>query len=131
MAVDATMGRMMGVEPGSLRFLQVAKERGFGEYDASAIEIVGELSRLPKFKFPPTVVRAEDVAPEIRELLHSRTLLRPSIDEDLCTGCETCIQQCPASALSFVRGLPQVDGQRCITCFCCQEMCAESAIKLS
>ena len=57
MAVDATMDRMMGVEHGSLRFLQVAKERGFGEYNASAIEIVGELSRLPKFKFPPTVVR--------------------------------------------------------------------------
>jgi len=129
-ALDATVGRMMTVDPASLRFLQVARKRGFGEYDASAIKIIGEFSELPKFKLPPILIKAEDITSEVKDLLHSRTVLRPTVDEDLCTGCETCTRQCPVSALELINGLPVVNDQKCITCFCCQEMCPESAIKL-
>lgn len=130
-ALDATIARMMGLDPGSLRFLQVARERGLGNYDQEEIEIVGELKRIPDFKLPPIAVKAEDVSAHIRELLHSRTLLRPSVDAELCTGCGTCIEQCPASALSMDGEAPEVDPEKCITCFCCQEMCPETAIKLT
>jgi len=125
-ALDAVIAKMVGCEPGRLRFLQKAKEVGLGDYDLSTIEVIGEvLKQLPDFKLPP-------LGGEV--LLHaallSRTVLRPQTDPQLCTGCGTCVDQCPVSALSISDHLPQVGANTCITCFCCQEICPEKAITL-
>jgi formate hydrogenlyase subunit 6/NADH:ubiquinone oxidoreductase subunit I len=66
----------------------------------------------------------------IQQMLHKRTLLRPQVDSELCTSCETCIDVCAVSALSMNEDLPQVDADTCISCFCCQEMCPTKAITL-
>jgi uncharacterized protein (DUF362 family)/Pyruvate/2-oxoacid:ferredoxin oxidoreductase delta subunit len=129
-ALDAIMAAMMGCEPGWLRFLQKAKEVGLGDYDLSTIEVVGELKPLPDFKLPPLSGERDFHNKTIQEALHSRTLLRPQADPDLCTGCGTCIEQCPVSALFMSHQFPQVDATLCITCFCCQEICPEKAMTL-
>jgi uncharacterized protein (DUF362 family)/Pyruvate/2-oxoacid:ferredoxin oxidoreductase delta subunit len=133
-ALDAVMAGMMGCEPGRLRFLQKAKELGLGDYDLSRIEVVGEMKPLPDFKLPPLSGEAIANNPQIQAFLHGRTLLRPQADPELCTGCGTCVDQCPVSALSLVQfgegQLPEVDPDTCITCFCCQEICPEKAITL-
>jgi len=129
-ALDAVMATMMGCEPGQLRFLQKAREAGLGDYDLNHIEIMGELKPLPGFKLPPLSGEAVFHNETIQALIHGRTLLRPQADPELCTGCGTCIEQCPVSALSMGDNLPQVDPEICITCFCCQEICPEKAITL-
>jgi len=120
----------MGCEPGRLRFLQKAKEVGLGDYDLSRIEIIGELRQLPNFKLPPLGGEVNLQNKAMQAGLHRRTLLRPQADPKLCTGCGTCIDQCPVSALSMNDHLPQVDADTCITCFCCQEICPEKGITL-
>jgi len=129
-ALDGTIARMMGMEPGKIHFLRVAAERGLGDYDGDAIEIEGDFQEIEHFRLPPLVVKAEDTSASVREFLHGRTLLRPSVDAQLCTGCGTCVEHCPVSALSLHNGLPEVEKEKCITCFCCQEMCPEAAIRL-
>jgi uncharacterized protein (DUF362 family)/Pyruvate/2-oxoacid:ferredoxin oxidoreductase delta subunit len=131
-AMDAVIATMMGLEPGSLRFLQRAKEVGLGDYDLSKIEVVGELKPLSDFKLPPPGGESNLQDPNLQDLLQSRTVLRPQADSKLCTGCGTCVDQCPVSALSLKEGdrLPEVDADTCITCFCCQEICPEKAITL-
>jgi uncharacterized protein (DUF362 family)/NAD-dependent dihydropyrimidine dehydrogenase PreA subunit len=129
-ALDAVIAVMMGCEPGRLRFLQRAKEVGLGDYDLSTIEVIGELKPLPDFKLPPLSGERDFHNTNIQEVLHSRTILRPYADPDLCTGCGTCVEQCPVSALSMNHQLPQVDGDLCIKCFCCQEICPEKAMTL-
>ncbi len=129
-ALDAISAVMMGCEPGRLRFLQKAKEVGLGDYDLSTIEVIGELRQLPDFKLPPLSGERSFHNETVQERLRSRTLLRPQVDPKLCTGCGTCIEQCPVSALSMSDQLPQVDAAICITCFCCQEICPEKAITL-
>ena len=130
-ALDAVMATMMGCEPGRLRFLQKAKEVGLGDYDLSTIEVIGELKRVPDFKLPPFGGEAILHNEAIQTLISNRTLMRPQADPELCTGCGTCIDQCPVSALSMSDdNLPQVDADTCITCFCCQEICPEKAITL-
>ena len=129
-ALDAVIATMMGCEPGRLRFLQKAKEVGLGDYDLSTIEVIGELKPLPDFKLPPLSGEKDFHNKNIQDALHSRTLLRPQADPKLCTGCGTCVEQCPVSALSMKNQLPQVDADLCITCFCCQEICPEKAITL-
>ncbi len=129
-AMDAVVAKMMGCEPGVLRFLQKAKEMGLGDYDLNTIEIDGKLEPIPDFKLPPLSGEAILNNEPIQALLHSRTLLRPQVDPELCTGCQTCIDQCPVSALSMGEQFPEVDPDICITCFCCQEVCPEKAIAL-
>lgn len=129
-ALDAVIAAMMGCNPGRLRFLQRAKELGLGDYDLNAIDIVGELARIPDFKLPPLGGEAILENKGIQQAIRDRILVRPQADPELCTSCGTCVDQCPVSALSMGDHIPQVDADTCITCFCCQEMCPEKAISL-
>ena len=129
-ALDAVVATMMGCEPGLLRFLKKAKEEGLGDYDLKKMEIVGELKPLPNFVLPPLGGEAIINNAVIQETIHQRTLLRPQADREWCTGCGTCIDQCPVAALALEAGVPKVDPELCISCFCCQEICPEKAITL-
>ncbi|MDZ7700203.1 MAG: DUF362 domain-containing protein [Deltaproteobacteria bacterium] len=129
-ALDAVMARMMGLDPGRLRFFEKAVELGFGSFDSEQIEIEGEFKPLSDFKLPPLGGEAILDNPAIQDMIHQKTLLTPRADPDLCTACETCVEQCPGSALTMVDGLPQVDMDLCVTCFCCQEICPEKAMVL-
>jgi uncharacterized protein (DUF362 family)/NAD-dependent dihydropyrimidine dehydrogenase PreA subunit len=129
-ALDAVIATMMGCEPGLLRFLQKAREMGLGDYDVNHIDIIGELKKLPDFKLPPLGGEAILQNEAVQSLICQKALLRPQADPELCSGCGTCIDQCPVSALSMNGNIPQVDADTCITCFCCQEICPEKAITL-
>jgi len=128
--LDAVIATMMGCEPGRLRFLQKARELGLGDYDVKHLKVIGELKKLPDFKLPPLGGEALLQNETIQSMICQRSLLRPQADPELCSGCGTCIDQCPVSALSMQGDLPQVDADTCITCFCCQEICPEKAITL-
>lgn len=70
--------------------------------------------------------------------------LRPKvrIHSDLCVGCRTCFNHCPAKAMTMVERpekeqkagkktlIPKVDHHVCIRCFCCQELCPKVAITI-
>lgn len=129
-ALDAVMATMMGCDPSRLRFLRLAKERGLGDHDLKAVEVIGELKTLPDFKLPPLGGEAIVHNDAIQAMLHERTLLRPKADPGRCTGCGTCVEQCPVSALSISDDIPQVNSETCIACFCCQEICPEKAVAL-
>jgi uncharacterized protein (DUF362 family)/Pyruvate/2-oxoacid:ferredoxin oxidoreductase delta subunit len=129
-ALDAVIAEMMGLDPGRLRFLQKAKAAGLGDFDREKIDIVGELKRLPHYQIPPLGGEASMENQAIQEFLTERTQLRPKADPDLCTSCESCIDQCPVSALSMIDDIPVVTAEMCITCFCCQEICPEKALVL-
>jgi uncharacterized protein (DUF362 family)/NAD-dependent dihydropyrimidine dehydrogenase PreA subunit len=129
-ALDSVIATMMGCDSGRLRFLQKARAAGLGEYDLDGIQTVGKLKRLPNFKLPPLGGEAIHDNPAIQEFIHTRTLLRPQADPELCTACGTCIDQCAVSALSMKDNLPVVDADTCISCFCCQEICPEKAMEL-
>ncbi|MCU0578555.1 MAG: DUF362 domain-containing protein, partial [Desulfobacterota bacterium] len=129
-ALDAVMAFMMGCDPGRLRFLQQAREKGLGDYDLERIEVIGELQPLPDFKLPPLGGEAIQNNDAIQSFIFQRTLLRPQADPTLCTGCGMCVGQCPVGALHLEDSRPLVDPEVCITCFCCQEMCPEKALTL-
>ena len=129
-AMDSVIASMMGCEPGRLRFLKRAKEAGLGDYDPATIEVIGGLKQIPNFKLPPLGGSAIVGNEAMQAMLHNRTILRPQVDPELCTGCATCIDQCPVSALTMHEHIPAVDADTCITCFCCQEICPEKAITL-
>ncbi len=111
--------------------LEIARQRGLGDYDPGSIEIAGDLEPIPDFKVTPAVEKAAEIPTGTEEFFLSRIRLRPNTYEELCTSCGTCVEQCPVSALSMIDGLPKVNPERCIACFCCQEICPETAIRLT
>ena len=129
-ALDGVVARMMGLDPGRLRFLQKAKAMGLGDFASDMVEIEGEMRILPDFKLPPLGGEAITGNPAIRELMNARSQVRPQADPELCTACGSCIDHCPVSALAMQENLPVVDAGICITCFCCQEICPEKAMSL-
>jgi ferredoxin len=129
-AMDAVIAAMMGCEPGRLPFLRWAKERGLGDYDLGTIGVIGELRTLPGFKLPPGGGGAALNNDGLQAVIQRRIAMRPRVDPGLCTGCGTCVDQCPVSALRMNDHLPAVDVERCIACFCCQEVCPEKAVAL-
>jgi formate hydrogenlyase subunit 6/NADH:ubiquinone oxidoreductase subunit I len=64
----------------------------------------------------------------IAALLVSR---KPVFSTKACTLCETCIDICPAKALSMGDKKPSIDRGLCIRCYCCAEVCPSHAISLS
>jgi Pyruvate/2-oxoacid:ferredoxin oxidoreductase delta subunit len=56
---------------------------------------------------------------------------QPSVDAEECNGCELCVEDCPAGALSMAEDdLPALDLDRCIGCGVCATSCPMEAIRL-
>ncbi len=53
---------------------------------------------------------------------------QPCFDPESCTTCETCVDRCPAEALSLNENIPEVKMSRCIGCGVCAIGCPSDAI---
>jgi ferredoxin len=52
------------------------------------------------------------------------------IDKEKCTGCETCVDECPAVAICIEKEKAQVDKDICVDCGSCVDICPSEAISL-
>jgi len=130
-AMDSVVATMMGCDPGLLRFLRKAREKGLGDYDPASIQIIGDMKVIPGFKLPPLGGEAVTGNQGMQQFISRKIMMRPRADRQSCTGCGTCVEHCPVSALIMQDGIPVVDADACISCFCCQEMCPEKAMTLA
>jgi len=47
----------------------------------------------------------------------------------MCTGCEICVDECPAGAISMDDGAAHIDDSSCIRCGVCHETCPNDAVR--
>lgn len=52
------------------------------------------------------------------------------IDEGKCTGCETCVAECPSEAISMLEEKAVVDADACVDCGVCVDVCEAEAISM-
>jgi ferredoxin len=52
------------------------------------------------------------------------------VNKAKCTGCESCVEECPSDAISMVDGKAQVDADSCIDCGVCIDSCPAEAIEM-
>jgi heterodisulfide reductase subunit A len=85
---------------------------------------------------PDTVAHASAAAAEVLSLLsRGEVVISPTtavVDDQLCSGCKTCISLCPYSAISFVSqdttGVAEVNEALCKGCGTCVAACPAGAI---
>ncbi|TET11937.1 MAG: hypothetical protein E3J86_01555 [Candidatus Thorarchaeota archaeon] len=75
------------------------------------------------------ILRGVDQLPEPREFIKTDFVM--TVDADLCTGCETCVDRCQLGALSIPEDIIVVDTKRCIGCGVCAVVCPENALELT
>jgi len=52
------------------------------------------------------------------------------VDIEKCTGCETCMDVCPAAAITMEDGKAKVDADLCVDCETCVDECPSEAITM-
>ncbi|MCA1915684.1 4Fe-4S binding protein [Methanospirillum hungatei] len=52
------------------------------------------------------------------------------IDKDKCTGCETCVDECPATAIAMEDDKAVVNNELCVDCGSCVDVCPAEAITM-
>ena len=52
------------------------------------------------------------------------------IDKEKCTGCESCVEECPSEAISMVDGKAVIDVKACVDCGVCVDGCPVEAISM-
>jgi ferredoxin len=53
-----------------------------------------------------------------------------NVDKEKCTGCETCVSECPSEAISMEDDKAKVDPETCIDCGVCVDACPQQAISM-
>ena len=52
----------------------------------------------------------------------------PKVNKEECTGCEECVEECPAEAISMKDDVAVIDGNECTECSACVDTCPAEAI---
>lgn len=52
------------------------------------------------------------------------------VDKEKCTGCESCVEECPSEAISMVNEKAQIDAAGCVDCGVCVDVCPVEAISM-
>lgn len=126
-ALDACLAYMMGWEPSRVDHISIAYQRGLGEMDLSRIEVVGELSRLRRFKKPPAVV-PRYFGP-LAGWISNFFVGEPRLIQERCNKCGQCAEICPVETIEM-GDYPVFNREKCIYCYCCQEICPEGALEI-
>jgi uncharacterized protein (DUF362 family)/NAD-dependent dihydropyrimidine dehydrogenase PreA subunit len=135
-AIDATVCRLIKVDPGLVETLIYGEQFGLGT--TTEINYIGD--PIEQFVVPDFAVNRSPnkTAPGTSFLstsfLRRFSAPRPTIKTEICTKCGRCVEVCPAQpkALSWSeegKAKPPVyDYSKCIRCYCCQELCPFNAI---
>ena len=137
-ALDATVCRMMNLDPEIVLTNKMGMEMGAGNYLENEIEILGD--PLESFIALDFDVNREPIKPFKQRsgmnIVKNALVPRPYINTDKCVKCGVCVNMCPVNpkAVNWHDGnknnAPTYKYERCIRCYCCQELCPESAIHL-
>ena len=74
------------------------------------------------------MLRSLKIQPNPAEAVQSNYYAQ--VEEELCTGCETCVDRCQMEAVEVVDGISTVLLNRCIGCGLCVTTCPTEAIQL-
>jgi uncharacterized protein (DUF362 family)/Pyruvate/2-oxoacid:ferredoxin oxidoreductase delta subunit len=128
-ALDATIGRIMGLGDDEVLTTLEASRRGLGRSRMDEIDIDGPIARIEGFKLPSTLARGS-VFGFLARVAGGLVVSQPRPDTNLCVRCGLCKEHCPTQAIDLTP-FPHISHAKCIRCYCCLEFCPYEAMRLS
>ncbi len=132
-SLDVVASSMVGFDPMDVYTNKAAARRGLGPQRIEDVDVAGEpwqTFALRDFARPMRDVSGR-LPVALAKWLRRRTASLPLLADPVgCSGCRTCEQNCPVSAINMVEGRPVFDYDGCIRCYCCQETCQQQVIAL-
>jgi len=52
------------------------------------------------------------------------------VDKEKCTGCESCVEECPSEAITMVDEKAEINLDACVDCGACVDVCSVEAISM-
>jgi ferredoxin len=138
-ALDATVCRIIGVNPEYSLTVKFGREAGLGTYSETEIELVGDpISSFQnlKFKVDREPLKSLKTGRGILKLMNNVIVPKPYIIKTKCKKCGICVKMCPVNPKAInwhdnnKDNPPSYKYNQCIRCYCCQELCPEGAIKI-
>jgi uncharacterized protein (DUF362 family)/Pyruvate/2-oxoacid:ferredoxin oxidoreductase delta subunit len=137
-ALDATMCRLMNLDPAMVLTNMAGEEMGVGTYRAENIRLLGDpiegfIASDYKVNHDPEPETSKRPQPNF---MKQALTPRPYILAERCVKCGICVKMCPVTpkAVDWHDGNknnpPSYQYDRCIRCYCCQELCPERAIQV-
>jgi len=137
-ALDATVCRMVHLNPEHVPTIRYGMQAGMGTFVESEIQLLGH--DINAFYTEDFKIDRKPLPTSSRGIfsgfVNQRLVSKPYITADRCIRCGVCVDVCPVKprALFFNdqdrSNPPMYNYDRCIRCLCCQELCPESAIVL-
>jgi uncharacterized protein (DUF362 family)/Pyruvate/2-oxoacid:ferredoxin oxidoreductase delta subunit len=134
-AVDAVSSAIIGFNPLNIFTTLEAHRRGLGQGQLSQIEIRGEdleSVRVENFEHSAVALGLlrRKIPARLFSFIYNYLALTPVVVDGRCTGCQECIDICPAAAAKNRDGKAWLDQTACIHCMCCHEVCRFEAIRV-
>jgi len=138
-ALDATVCRMLNVNPELSPTIIAGQNVGMGVYLEKDIELLGdsfESFRMPDFNVNREKISSFHKMGKFSNAFKNLIINKPYIVEKKCIQCGICIKMCPVTPKAvdwdnLAKDVPPVyQYKQCIRCFCCQEVCPEGAIEI-
>ena len=57
-------------------------------------------------------------------------MAKPVVNKEECTGCESCVDECPEEAITVVDDVAVINNDKCTECGTCVEACPVEAIAM-
>ncbi len=136
-ALDATVCRLINVNPEYVPTVKLGHKAGAGTYLAKEILLVGD--DIDNFRQDDFDIDRSELKPFNRKgmvsFMNNWLVPKPYIIAEKCKACGQCISICPTQPKSVnwkggKKRPPAHNYATCIRCYCCQELCPESAIEL-
>lgn len=138
-ALDATVCRIIGVNPEYSFTVTMGKAAGLGTYYENEIELIGDPIDSFKdyeFKVDRDPIKSLKIGGSIVKLINNLIVPKPYIIKSKCKKCGICVKMCPVNPKAVdwhdgnKKNPPSYRYDWCIRCYCCQELCPEGAVEI-